>query len=391
MVDSQRRRALPGVALLAVLGVIAPIGCATDSTERAASPAPGEASVSGDKSAATPDPAALVPADPWARLGYRVSWVGYTATPRGHTVSTINVLGPLVSVTDSSGTVSGLSTGGGDLQWATQVGTPASQFVVSLTDGAGTILVVDGLRLSFLEARTGFLQRTQRMDRTASNVPVSVADALVYGTPDGFVTAHRVTNGIPAWTYLVGGPVSRAVVPLGPGVVGAVSDSGNVLIVDAQGRSLGRQKLFGGPGAELASSDDLLFVASRDQSLYAIERAGAGIRWRLQTEHPLTWAPTFHDGVVYCATRAAGLLALDARTGQRRWAAEGISGSVIGRRGQRLIVWNGLDCWLLDIDRGDVIEHVTLPGLSHLLTDAFDSGNLYAVEPSGRISRYQPR
>ncbi|HRQ74203.1 MAG TPA: PQQ-binding-like beta-propeller repeat protein, partial [Phycisphaerales bacterium] len=98
-----------------------------------------------------------------------------------------------------------------------------------------------------------------------------------------------------------------------------------------------------------------------------------------------------HQGVVYVGTDDRGLLALDAATGAERWAAAGVSGTVIGVRAGRLLVFSGTEAFTLDPDTGDIVERASLPGVAILRPDAFVDGNLYAVSAQGVVAKFVPR
>ena len=172
-----------------------------------------------------------------------------------------------------------------------------------------------------------------------------------------------------------------------------------MLIFDpATGMGRGRARISGGPGAPLAASDSMLFVASVDQSLYAFDAADCSLAWRRRTEAALRERPVYHDGKLYCSIPGTGLTCFEAETGRETWSARDVRGHVIGLRAGRLVVWApaagsgaGGSAWTLDPSTGQVIERVSLEHVSHVFTDTFVDGNLYTGTPNGVVAKFTPR
>lgn len=337
-------------------------------------------------------PVPEAPRDPFTTLGYRQAWASFSATPPGRVVQTVDFLDDQsVVVTDTGGVASGLSSGGGKLLWASNLDTPSTRFLGAFDDGPRVGIVADR-RVYFVDRQQQTIVSVQQMERAGSAKPIRYGTVLLMGTGSGFSFAHNITTGFQSWAYAVGGPINFAPVQVGSDGVAFASDSGNVLIVDATtGRSLGRAGLYSGPAAPLTAAPDAVFIASRDRSLYAIERAGGGERWRVRSEGPLDLAPIYHAGVVYCWFPARGLLAFDANNGAVKWAAPEVRGTVVGMRGNRLVVWNPPEAILLDAAKGEVVARVTIDDAKMLLTDKFVDGSLFTVSASGRVAKYQPR
>ncbi|MFN5957236.1 MAG: PQQ-binding-like beta-propeller repeat protein, partial [Planctomyces sp.] len=188
----------------------------------------------------------------------------------------------------------------------------------------------------------------------------------------------------------VTGGITTAPIAMGPNVIGVLSDSGNVAIIEtATGTSLRTASIFAGSEGPMASAGDTLFIASRDQSVYAIG-VRDGLRWRVRTDRELRDGLAYHDGRVYVSVPGVGLAALDAATGNRIWAAQGVDGTVIGIRAGTLIVWNGSTITSVDAD-GAVIDRRELGSALKVRTDSFVDGSLYISDDAGQIRKYSPR
>jgi hypothetical protein len=113
--------------------------------------------------------------------------------------------------------------------------------------------------------------------------------------------------------------------------------------------------------------------------------------WRYRTSAPLTFQPTFHDDVLYCAVPGTGLLAFDGASGKVKWTSTGTVGTVVGSRKGNLLVWDGSRLSLVDRGNGDTLASYAMPGVQHVLTDAFADGNVFVISSSGIIAKFAPR
>src|SRR5690606_12085287 len=157
---------------------------------------------------------------------------------------------------------------------------------------------------------------------------------------------------------------------IGEGLIGVVSQAGGIMFVDPlSGSSSGRAQVYGGTDVNTAASDELMFIASTDHSLYAYAAADARQVWRIRTGAPLRHEPT-HPGGRCCATLPGpGRTAVDANTGPQIWNADGVEGTVIGLRDDYLMVWNAeTDTMsLVDPRDGSLVNRIPLPGVHDII------------------------
>ena len=69
-----------------------------------------------------------------------------------------------------------------------------------------------------------------------------------------------------------------------------------------------------------ASAGDLIYVASEDKNLYALDAATGQKRWWFTAQTGIYTPPVLADGVVYACSRDGRVHALDADNGNQRWA-----------------------------------------------------------------------
>lgn len=327
--------------------------------------------------------------DDYAKLGYKIQWTGYAAMEKGARLVRADVLGDVLVVIDTNAYLTTISTASGAARWATIADERLASFVGVLRSGR-RLIVCSNYQAMFLDIETGTLQDKQRFERVVSTRPIMIGPYLVFGTRGGEVMAHLMINGFRAWGYALNGPIEADPVQMEDDAA-FVSESGDVIVLDAQtGNAKARTRIYAGSAAAPATSGEAIYIASKDQSIYCIERFGGATRWRYRTDSVLTSAPVFAGGVLYVDVPSVGLTALDAKTGRRLWAAPGVSGTVIGTRSGKLLVWDGRYAVTLEKD-GAVSQRVELPGVAALVTDRFDDGDLYVVRAGGSISRFVPR
>ena len=370
----------PSLAVLAL--AVAGGGCASSAKPAAAAEqapaAPAKSELASSK----------LDLDAYAKLGYRLKWTGYASVADKGRLHTFEQLGDLIVAQDTQNVVSAISPTSGELKWVVPLASPLTKFVGATRD-RNTILISSESELFFLDVDGGTLLTKQKLDRVVSTKAVGVGPILVYGTSVGEVLGHLL-NGFKAWGYAVGGAFDASPVLVGSQYVGLVSQNGAVIIVDpSTGSAASRYQVFGGMACDPAASDDTLFVASLDQSIYAFPLFGSQPAWRKRTDSKLRTTPTYHGGRLYVHVPSAGLLCLDARTGKELWTAKGVAGTVVAAQRGDLIVWDGSSATRLDAKNGDTIASAKLEGVFKLTPEKFVDGHLYTVMQSGAIHKFE--
>jgi outer membrane protein assembly factor BamB len=152
----------------------------------------------------------------------------------------------------------------------------------------------------------------------------------------------------------------------------------------------------------LAAGDDVLYAASREGSVRALEAATGRARWEAETKAELAAGPGFGDGLVVVGTSSGTVIALEAADGKERWRAR-LSGEVLSAplvAGGRVVVRtvdgrlraleavDGKEAWMVE----DLVPRLTLRGTSppvqagDVVISGFDTGRIMAVSiPTGDI------
>jgi hypothetical protein len=328
--------------------------------------------------------------DTYSRLGYRHQWSGFPVMSPGAQVREFDILGDALVVMDEENMLTVMRTSTGAINWSDQVGPHLTKFVGNIRDG-NRLLVSSESDVFTYDIETSTLLDKEHLNKVVNTRPLQVGNILIYGTASGEIFGQIKEAGFRAWGNTIDGAIEIDPVLLG-NTIGFVSHTGSVQFVDGvTGTTLGRNRIFDGPGADLAASETMMFVASLDRSLYAFDINGAVPRWRRRTDTRLTYPPIYHDGKVYCAIESAGMVCLDAATGREMWTAHNVSGRVVGVRHGRLLVWDGTEAILLDPTSGEVIDHAPLKNVAFLKTDKFVDGNVYAVSGAGVVAKFSPR
>lgn len=373
-----------GGSMLA-LALIAAAGCA-----------PGQ--IFGPKQ--TPPPAPLkgseaVDREGYASIGYGLAWSGFAAVDEtaGGQAANLAVLDDLVFITSTTTATSALSDATGKLRWAAVLGSSGSQ-ITALARQGGRLLASSGSSVAIVDIASGTLVNRQGFRTLAGTAPAVAGDTLVFGGEGGTLFGFLPVAGTEAWRYRMPARMTIDPVSLGGPLVAAVSSDGTVAMFDGiNGQRTGAFTMFGNAGGAPAVGDGAVFIASEDQSIYALNVPDATRRWQVRTDRPLRGASSFAGNKVFISVPERGLLALNAKTGQQEWLAPRVSGSVIGQRAGRLLVWDSVSKIFRTIDpaSGAVIATLNVPTASVVRLSKPVDGDLYVVTPRGEVTKFTPR
>jgi outer membrane protein assembly factor BamB len=334
----------------------------------------------------------VIPAESYTKLGYRLGWNAYASLyTRDNAIQSIDFLGDSVIVQDDASVVTSMNAETGAYKWSTLVADGYNKFYGNYF-ASGHIISLSQSDAFILDPESGVLITRQKLGHIASTKAVRVGDLLVYGTRRGELVGHLTTTGITSWASRLSGPIESDPVLLSNGNAVAVSETGDVAIINAaSGLSDGRTQLIAGAVASPAVSDRAVFVAGLDQSLWAKAANGGETLWRLRTDAQLTSSPTYHAGKVYQLVPGTGVVCVDAVSGKLAWTSTSATGRVIAAIGDKLLTYNGKEATTIDARNGELVERVALPGVKMLVPDRFANGNLYAIDAGGKVTKLTPR
>lgn len=373
--------------LAATLGASALWGCAARSAQDAS---PGAVNSRAEQArpddAGRPVPAATAPL---RELGYQIEWFVPGAASAG--CRFIDPAGDLVLVHDAHNVLSAREASTGQRRWGATLATPVAKFVgnMRLDD---RIIVSGESEVQYLSARTGDLLDRQRLASLANTRPLQMGRFLIYGCASGEVLGHDMAAGYKKWGHMLEGRITANPTLVGSRVL-AVSQTGEIIAIDpVSGRgSRPARPLYTGLDNSPVADARIALIAGLDQSIYAYNHADLSLRWRVRTDAPLKDQPTLANRTAYVTVPTSGLKALDASTGEEKWTATGIHGSVIATNRGDLIVWDGSTMRRLDPTSGDVIASEALPGVSMVVADGFEDAQLYLMMADGTLAKYARR
>lgn len=328
----------------------------------------------------------------FAKLGYRLDWVGYPDVGRGESIREMAVYADVIVTQDTGGTVAVLESNTGARRWANQIGERLTRFVGLTRMGDNLLASSDAELFALRMDNGGFLDVNgrQRLSVVVNTRPLLYADTAIYGTARGEILSHSVSTGLRRWGFDTRSSIDYPSVMVDQGVA-TVSNSGQVTILNPlNGSVIGSASMFAGVSTNPISTGTALVVASLDQSLYCFGADGRQL-WRYRTPRPLRTQPAYDAGVVYCEISDNGLTAFQVSNGDIIWKNPNVRGEVIASRDGRLLAWDGETVAVVDRARGDLIDRVSMPAAMKLVPDAFNDGNLYIASKSGLVAKLAPR
>lgn len=325
----------------------------------------------------------------WRRMGYRWDWNAFPVLLTGEGPLRTQPQNEIVVFQETGGTISAIDDRVGAVIWTNKPAGDLTKFT-GIGRRDSFVFVSSESELFALDASTGELTNRQRFEKLAATGFVLQGDTAIVGTATGEIMGHYLPAGIRVWGHDMEGTFDQDLVDIG-GIAGGVTTTGRVICVDpTTQRQTGLNSIFEGPGAALAASDELMFVASRDQYLYAFQAADARVAWRHLTPSPITEAPVYHEGVLYCSLADSGLTAFDAATGKVLWVSEDQFGEVIGLRKGRLLVFDGVSLVIVEPQRGVVLDKINLSNVQEIQTSPFVDGAIYLTSREGVVAKFVP-
>lgn len=331
--------------------------------------------------------------DDWAKLGYRLDWVGFPfpGSSRSGRAPVMKVFDDCVVLQKSDSTLTLLEAGTGKTRWSTQVAGTLTKFVGINRDPINTnnLLVSSESEVFTVSVANGSLIGRDRFNRVVNTSPIIENGIAIYGCSTGEVMGHVVGRGVKAWGFLSGGAIEAEPADMGS-VAAFVNQAGEVLFFSKAGGLAGRGKIFDGLSNNPVADGGMLFIAGRDRSVWALD-AGGNELWRHRTSTPLTAQPTAHKGVLYETIPGDGLTAFDEGSGKVLWNNKAVSGTVVATNHGSLLVQGDQRLVTLNPADGSVIADVATPGIVKVMPGAFDDGAVYAVSDRAMVAKFNVR
>lgn len=323
----------------------------------------------------------------WRKMGYRWDWNAFPVQLIGEGPLRAEHHGNLVIFQETGGTVSAIDAQVGETIWTNKPAGDLTKFV-GMDRRDDTIFVSSESELFALDAQTGELLSRNNYEKLAATDFILNGNEAIIGSSSGEIMAHYMPADIKVWGHDNPGTFEQDIISIGP-IVGGVTTSGQVMCVDPRTqRQTGQNSIIKGPGAALASNDEMMYVASLDQSLYAFRAVDTRLAWKHLTPSPITEAPVYHAGVLYCSLADTGLTAFDGETGEVLWTSEDQFGEVIGLRNGRLMVFDGKSLVAIEAQRGGVLDKISLSNVHSISCSPFVDGDIYLTSREGVVAKF---
>ncbi len=332
-------------------------------------------------------------------LGYRIDWQQHTLISANSGIKNIPVQGDSVFVLDGRNFLSRLRTEDGEQLWRVPVADALDEIHgVTFMPRMERVFVTSGGVVLVLDSDTGSQIAKQHLSQIANTKPIVYGQFFLYGARNGQICWHSYEVGHQWRGYQVSQSVQLAPL-LVDGTVIVVGSDGRIMVLDAgSAAQIWSKKLLDVVTAPLAAGSRQVYVAGQDQHLWAFDLNTGRNTWRYLTEDPLSDGPVLLGNQVYQQIPSEGLVCFEARPidapdGVVVWKASQVRGSVVGRLGGNLLVWDQKQrrLELVTTDQGAAALSLDLPGIKFLLTNTRQSTDLFAAGDDGRVVRLVPR
>ncbi len=330
----------------------------------------------------------LMPYKAASELGYRVDWETIAIVSDGFRMEELDVFDDIV-VTREGGTVlTVLDARDGQLRWTHVLGNPLQTFVGSVRVD-DRLLVSSSTELLHYEVETGQLVEKQRLKTVVNTRPAVIGDLAVFGCANGHLLAHNWQDGYMQWAYDVFGAIDTPPVLVGDDIC-VINEDGTAMVVTPRGESIGRRRLYGPLANQPVATNDLVFMASKDQSIWALTRRDLLAHWRYRTDSPLREQPVLIGEVLYQDVPSEGLVAINIGDGSVRWTCKEAHGRIVNQNNNRLLAWKPNSMYEIDLATGRLIREHQLPRLLDVKASSVIDGDLFFINRNGRVAKLVP-
>jgi eukaryotic-like serine/threonine-protein kinase len=328
----------------------------------------------------------------WSQLGYEWRWTGFPPMQRGAVLDHATAYEDVLVFQGSGSTLSVLESNTGKVRWSRQIDRPTTVFQES-TRRDNTLFTASDTQLWEINLETGNTIDHDSLGTLVNTSPLMVGNLAIFGTLSGELFAFQIDNDFKLWSYKFDGPIHIPAIQISDNYIAALSDKGDLRTLETTNAHSGvAVRIAGGSDATLLTDNVGIYVASKDQSVYAFDIEDGFRFWRKRSSKPISIQHTLYQGVIYVTTDDNGLSAIDSATGEAIWENNEIGGWVISVNDESdLVVFSGYELMIVDKDRGDIISRMPLEGISGIRVDSLDNGNIYVISYEGTVSKFSLR
>ncbi len=333
-----------------------------------------------------------------SELGLRIDFQAKVHPESGTGIKLLSVEGDSIFVLDGRNFLTRIQHESGEVLWRIPVGETVDEVqAITYVPEANRVFLTVGGELFVVDKVNGALVARQPLDQIAATGPAVFGAFLIYGARNGQVVWHSIDVGYQWRGYRIAPAVRLAPLLIGSNVI-AIGSDGRIVALDASSAvGIWDKRLLADVVAPPAHGGGVVYIAGRDQYLWAIDARSGRSEWKYLAEAPLESPPTVIADRVYQSIPGRGLHCFDARPanapgGRIVWTAPTVHGNVFGRYRDRLLVWDepSRTMTVVELERGGVVTSLSLPQV-HLLHAEGPSGALVAAGDDGRVIRLVPR
>ncbi len=325
----------------------------------------------------------------WAEIGYEWQWTGFPPLQPNALIDHATAYHDVLVFQGSGSTLSVLESSTGKVRWSRQVDRPSTVFQESVRLG-DTLYTASDTELWELNIRNGNTLDRDSLGTLVNTSPLIVDNLAIFGTLSGELFAWQMENDFKLWSYKFDGPIHVPAISVNDDFIAAMSEKGDVRTLESMNAHSGMSvQIAGGTDATLLTDGVGLYIASKDQSLYAFDVEDGFRFWRKRSSSPITVQHTLHEGIIYATTEDTGLTAIDSATGDTLWSNKSIGGwALTVLDANELIVWSGYELLAIDIERGDVITRMPLSNIAGIRTNSVNDGDIYIITLEGSVAKF---
>lgn len=328
------------------------------------------------------------------RLGFRRQWEAHLPVPAGVNINNAYLVDEVLYVTTSDGALHSIEADLGLIRWVERITEPAFRIYrpshVLTPDGKGPTVVLNTSGLLVLDCYNGGQLLQVNPGFPPGGAPLMLGNNYYAGSGDGRFYALSIV-GCPKcraykkWEVAVGGPVTANPLLYEGDKLLFASEAGSVYSCFAADKTLlWSYRTGGGIIGNPALDAGGVYVASLDRTLYKLSLRGGRPIWRVRFDDPLQQGPAVVAHTVYQYSHARGVTALDADTGNRRWANEEASQFVAHSRAQDVLYSKDRRLLIVDHESGEPAGAIGMPHAIGAVTNTVNDA-VYVLGTQGRV------
>ena len=249
------------------------------------------------------------------------------------------------------------------------------------------ILVNSENRMFVLSSQTGETIALSDLETPVATAPAILGSYAVFGGDNGLIFAHNIATSYSAWRARL--PMGVMVRPVAQGNSVFLADSGgNYVMYNNEGSLLWAGRAHAKISAEPVVTPNGVFVASEDQSLYALNRSNGRDRWIYRAETPLTRSPVALGASIYLPLHSGELVSIDPLNGSEIWRVK-LAAHPFALLDQKLLLYTPKSIVIIDNQTGKTVSEYHAGPLKSVLRGPDNS--IILVSPEGHLQRLDPR